>query len=63
MAQGSRVLTLRILQAIWNAKNPSLIDELYSNACVIHTPDGEVHGVAGDPGRGRCRLLLTHGAR
>ena len=38
---------MRILQAIWNAKNPSLIDELYSNDCVIHTPDGEVHGVEG----------------
>ena len=46
-AQDSRALTLRILQAIWNAKNPSLIDELYSNDCVIHTPDGEVHGVEG----------------
>ena len=47
MAQGSRALTLRILQEIWNAKTPSLIEELYSNDCVIHTPDGEVHGVEG----------------
>jgi steroid delta-isomerase-like uncharacterized protein len=47
MAQDSRALTLRILQEIWNAKNPSLIEELYSNDCVIHTPDGEVHGIEG----------------
>ena len=47
MAQDPRALTLRILQEIWNAKNPSLIDELYSNDCVIHTPDGEVRGIEG----------------
>jgi steroid delta-isomerase-like uncharacterized protein len=47
MAQNSRMLTLRILQEIWNAKNPSLIDELYSDDCIIHTPDGEVRGVEG----------------
>ena len=40
-------MTLRILQEIWNAKNPSLIEELYSDDCVIHTPDGEVRGVEG----------------
>ena len=47
MAQDSRALTLRILQEIWNAKNPSLIEELYSSDCVIHTPNDEVHGVEG----------------
>ena len=47
MAPESRALTLRILQEVWNAKNPSLIDELYSDACVIHTLDGEVRGVEG----------------
>lgn len=47
MLQNPRALTLRILQEIWNAKNPSLIEELYSDDCVIHTPDGEVHGVEG----------------
>ena len=47
MAQDPRALTLRILQEIWNAKNPSLIEKLYSERCVIHTPDGEVHGVEG----------------
>src|SRR5262245_40908834 len=46
MAQSSRALTLRILQ-IWNAKNPSLIEELYGEDSVIHTPDGEVRGIAG----------------
>jgi steroid delta-isomerase-like uncharacterized protein len=45
MAQDSRTLTLRILQDVWNAKNTSLIEELYSDDCVIHTPDGEVRGV------------------
>ena len=60
MAQDSRALTLRILQEIWNAKNPSLIDELYSNDCVIHTPDGEVHGVEGDSADCRRR---RHGIR
>lgn len=47
MARDSRALTLRIIQEIWNAKNPSLIEELYGNDCVIHTPDGEVHGIEG----------------
>ena len=32
---------------MWNAKNASLIDELYSDDCVIHTPDGEVRGIDG----------------
>ena len=47
MTQDARTLTLRILQEIWNAKNPSLIEELYSDDCVIHTPNGEVRGVEG----------------
>jgi steroid delta-isomerase-like uncharacterized protein len=47
MAHDPRKLTLRILQEIWNAKNPSLIEELYRDDCVIHTPDGEVRGVDG----------------
>ena len=47
MAQDARALTLRILQEIWNAKNPSLIEELYGKDSVIHTPDGEVHGIEG----------------
>src|SRR5262245_15500472 len=47
VAQSSRALTLRILQEIWKAKNPSLIEELYSKDSVIHTPDGEVRGVEG----------------
>jgi steroid delta-isomerase-like uncharacterized protein len=47
MAEDPRKLTLRIIQEIWNGKNPSLIEELYSDDCVIHTPDGEVRGVGG----------------
>ena len=47
MAQDARTLTSRILREIWNAKNPSLIEELYGDECVIHTPDGEVRGVEG----------------
>jgi steroid delta-isomerase-like uncharacterized protein len=47
MAGDARTLTLRIIQEIWNAKNPSLIEELYSDDCVIHTPDGEARGVGG----------------
>lgn len=47
MAQDARTLTTRILLEIWNAKIPSLIPELYSDDCVIHTPDGEVRGVEG----------------
>ena len=47
MAQDARTLTTRILLEIWNAKVPSLIPELYSDDCVIHTPDGEVRGVEG----------------
>jgi predicted ester cyclase len=47
MLQDPRALTLRIIRDIWNAKNPSLIEELYSDDCVIHTPDGDVHGIEG----------------
>ena len=47
MTQDARTLTTRILLEIWNAKIPSLIPELYSDDCVIHTPDGEVRGVEG----------------
>jgi steroid delta-isomerase-like uncharacterized protein len=47
MAQNARTLTLQILQKIWNAKNPSLIPQLYSDQCVIHTPDGELRGIEG----------------
>ncbi|NOG71264.1 ester cyclase [Roseicella sp. DB1501] len=47
MPQDPRALTLRILQDIWNAKDPSLIEEAYADDCVIHTPDGEVRGVEG----------------
>jgi len=47
MAPSSRVLTLRILQEIWNAKDPSLIEELYSKDSIIHTPDGELRGIEG----------------
>jgi steroid delta-isomerase-like uncharacterized protein len=55
IGQDSRTLTLRILQEIWNAKNPSLIEELYSDDCVIHTPNGEVRGVEGS-----MRLYQTY---
>lgn len=47
MRQDSRRLPLRIIQTVWNAKNPSLIEELYSDDCVIHTPDHEARGVGG----------------
>ena len=47
MVQDPRVLTLRIIRDIWNAKNPSLIDELYSDDCVLLTPDGDVRGIDG----------------
>lgn len=47
MAHDARTLTLRILRDIWNAKNPALIEELYGEDCVIHTPDGEVRGIEG----------------
>lgn len=47
MSHDPRALTLRILQGIWNAKNPALVKELYSEECIIHTPDGEVRGIEG----------------
>lgn len=47
MVQDSRKLALRIIREIWNDKNPSLIADLYSEECVIHTPDGEVRGIEG----------------
>ena len=47
MPKDSKTLALDILVETWNKKNPALIDELYSSECVIHTPDGEIHGIEG----------------
>jgi len=47
MEQASRTLTLRIIRDIRNVKNPPLIDGLYSEDCIIHTPDGDICGVEG----------------
>ena len=47
MPKDSRTLALDILEETWNKKNPELIEGLYSTECVIHTPDGKLHGIEG----------------
>jgi steroid delta-isomerase-like uncharacterized protein len=47
MPKDAKALALEILEETWNKKTPALIEELYSTNCIIHTPDGALHGIAG----------------
>jgi steroid delta-isomerase-like uncharacterized protein len=35
------------MEDLWNQKTPALIDALFAPTCVIHTPDGALHGIEG----------------
>jgi steroid delta-isomerase-like uncharacterized protein len=35
------------MEDLWNQKTPTLIEELFASNCVIHTPDGALHGIDG----------------
>ena len=47
MASDARALALKIMEDLWNQKTPALIDELFADNCVIHTPDGALYGIEG----------------
>lgn len=47
MFEKNKQLTRRIIEQVWNRKNPALINEVYASNCVVHTPDGELKGTVG----------------
>ncbi len=47
MASDAGALALKIMEDLWNQKTPALIDELFADNCVIHTPDGALYGIEG----------------
>ena len=47
MAEAPKTLALRLIEDLWNQRTPALIDVLYAPGCIIHTPDGALHGLAG----------------
>lgn len=47
MSEAPKTIALRIIEDLWNKKNPTLIDAMYATSCIIHTPAGEMHGLAG----------------
>jgi predicted ester cyclase len=47
MSQDPKVLALKIMEELWNKKILALIDELFATNCVIHRPDGVLHGLEG----------------
>ncbi len=47
MSKDPKVLALKIMEELWNKKILALIDELFATNCIIHTPDGVLHGLEG----------------
>jgi predicted ester cyclase len=47
MSEANKTLVRRILEDLWNQKNPALIDELFAPTAAWHTHDGVFHGPAG----------------
>jgi hypothetical protein len=47
MSKDPKVRALKIMEELWNKKIPALIDELFATNCVIHIPDGVLHGLEG----------------
>lgn len=43
----NNALVDRIVDDLWNGRNPSLISELYTADCVIRNPDGDLNGHSG----------------
>jgi steroid delta-isomerase-like uncharacterized protein len=44
MFENNKNVSRRIIEEIWNKKNPTLMNELYASNCVVHTPEGELKG-------------------
>ncbi len=47
MSKNSKALALKIMEELWNKKILALIDALFATNCVIHRPDGVLHGLEG----------------
>jgi predicted ester cyclase len=47
MSEQNKALMSRIVEELWNKKNPRVIDELYADNYVGHTPDSILKGHAG----------------
>jgi len=47
MSEQNKLLLRRMVEELWNKKNPAVIDELYAENYVGHTPDGMLQGRAG----------------
>jgi steroid delta-isomerase-like uncharacterized protein len=44
MFEDNKKVSRRIIEEIWNKRNPALMNELYAPNCVVHTPEGELKG-------------------
>jgi predicted ester cyclase len=47
MSEQNKALINRMVEELWNKKNPGMIDQLYAANYVGHTPDGVLSGLAG----------------
>jgi len=47
MSEQNKAVVRRIVEEHWNRKNPSLVGELFSTNCSLHTPDGVLQGLEG----------------
>ena len=47
MSEQNKALMSRIIEELWNKKNPAVIGQLYAENYVGHTPDGVLQGHAG----------------
>ena len=47
MSEPNKALMSRIIEELWNKKNPAVIGQLYAENYVGHTPDGVLQGHAG----------------
>ena len=46
MSEQNKALMSRIIEELWNNKNPAVIGEFYAENYVGHTPDGVLKGHA-----------------
>jgi len=47
MSEQNKTLMRGLVEELWNKKNPAVIDQLYADSYVGHTPDGLLKGRAG----------------
>ena len=47
MSEQNKAIVSRYMEEVFNKKNLAALDELVGSNCVIHSPDGDVHGLEG----------------